>query len=135
MLIPGRVTIWPRNITSPCIGCPVVVAWASVSICSRTTGQVVRDAQPVITVVDNSTGGTSQHVPVAVMVGAGQAMHDLHYGNNVVMLPGHTFTVLVAVGPEQATLKVMTPSSSPRSSTSSPGSPTPGGVTPGMSHG
>src|SRR2546430_2656708 len=114
---------------------PVEDRHLEVHICSRTTGQVVRDAQPVITVVDNSTGGTSQHVPVAVMVGAGQARHDLHYGNNVVMLPGHTFTVLVAVGPEQATLKVMTPSSSPRSSTSSPGSPTPGGVTPGMSHG
>jgi hypothetical protein len=106
-----------------------------VHICSKTTGKVVQDAQPVITVIDDATGGTSQNVPVAVMQGAGQGVHDLHYGNNVVMQPGHAFTVLVAIGPEQATFKVMTPSSSPGPSTTSPGSPAPGGVTPGMSQG
>ena len=114
---------------------PVEDRHLEVHICSKTTGQVVQDAQPTITVIDNSTGGTSQHVPVAVMEGVGQATRDLHYGNNVVMQPGHTFTVLVAVGPEQATFKVMTPSSSPGSTPSSPGGPTPGGVTPRMSQG
>ena len=113
---------------------PVEDRHLEVHICSR-NGKVVQDAQPQITVTDNSAGSTSQQVPVAVMEGAGQGTEDLHYGNNVVMAPGHDFTVLVAVGSEQATFTLKMPSSSPGSGTSSPGSPTSGSGTPGMSQG
>src|SRR5207302_7492627 len=113
---------------------PVEDRHLEVHICSK-NGQVVQDAQPQITVTDNSAGGRSQQVPVAVMEGAGQGTQDLHYGNNVVMAPGHDFTVLVAVGSEQATFTLKMPSSSPGSGTSGPVGPTWGGVTPGMSQG
>ncbi len=73
---------------------PVEDRHLEVHICSK-NGKVVQDAQPQITVTDNSAGSTSQQVPVAVMEGAGQGTEDLHYGNNVVMAPGHDFTVLV----------------------------------------
>src|SRR5207249_1399740 len=70
---------------------PVEDRHMEVHICSK-NGKVVQDAQPQITVTDNSAGSTSQQVPVAVMEGAGQGTEDLHYGNNVVMAPGHDFT-------------------------------------------
>jgi hypothetical protein len=113
---------------------PVEDRHLEVHICSK-NGKVVQDAQPQITVTDNSVSGTSKQVPVAVMEGAGQGTEDLHYGNNVVMAPGHDFTVLVAVGSEQARFTLKMPSSSPGSGTSSPGSPTSGSGMPGMSQG
>jgi hypothetical protein len=113
---------------------PVEDRHLEVHVCSK-TGRVVQDAQPQISVTDNSAGGASQQVPVAVMEGAGQGVDDLHYGNNVVMPPGHDFTVLVVVGSERATFTLKMPSSSPGSSTSSPGGPTSGSVMPGMSQG
>ena len=112
---------------------PVEDRHLEVHICSK-TGRVVQDAQPQISVTDNSAGSTSQ-VPVAVMEGAGQGVDDLHYGNNVVMQPGHDFTVLVVVGSERATFTLKMPSSSPGSTTSSPGGPTSGSLMPGMSQG
>ena len=116
--------------TSP----PVEDRHLEVHICSK-TGQVVQDAQPQITVTDHSAGGTTQQVPVAVMEGAGQGTEDLHYGNNVVMAPGHDVTVLVVVGSEQAMFSLKMPSNSPVSNTSSPGAPTSPSVMPGMSGG
>jgi hypothetical protein len=114
---------------------PVEDRHLEVHICSKITGRVVQDAQPVITVTDNSAGGTSQQVPVSVMEGAGQGMEDLHYGNNVVMAPGHTFTVSVVVGSEQATFSLKMPSHPPGSSTSSPENPTSASLMPGMTQG
>ena len=61
---------------------PVEDRHLEVHICSKSTGRVVQDAQPLITVSDTTAGGPSQQVPVAVMEGAGQGMVDLHYGNN-----------------------------------------------------
>jgi len=130
MTLPGMSMGSSGGAMSP----PVEDRHLEVHICSK-NGKVVQDAQPQITVTDNSAGSTSQQVPVAVMEGAGQGTEDLHYGNNVVMAPGHDFTVLVAVGSEQARFKLKMPSSSPGSGTSSPGSPTSGSGMPGMSQG
>jgi hypothetical protein len=137
MMLRGKMTTLPgmnRGSGGGAMSPPVEDRHVEVHICSK-TGQVVQDAQPQITLTDNSAGGTSQQVPVAVMEGPGQGTQDLHYGNNVVMAPGHDFTVLVAVGSEQATFTLKMPSSSPGSGTSSPGSPTSGSVMPGMSQG
>jgi hypothetical protein len=138
MLRGQMMTLPGMSMGSPAGGgmsAPVEDRHLEVHICSKTTGRVVQDAQPLITVIDNSTGGTSQQVPVAVMEGVGQGIGDLHYGNNVVMQPGHTFTVLVVVGSERARFTLKLPSSSRGSPTPNPESPTSGGVVPGMSHG
>ena len=139
VMLRGQMTTLPGMSMGPDAGggmsAPVEDRHLEVHICSKSTGRVVQDAQPLITVTDNTAGGASQRLPVAVMEGAGQGMQDLHYGNNVVMPPGHTFTVRVVVGSEQATFSLKMPSSSPRSSTSSPESPTSRSVMPGMSQG
>lgn len=76
-----------------------------VQICSRSTGKVVANAIPSITVEDTA-GITAEHVPVAMMTGVGEGMADMHYGNNVSMPAGHTFTVTVALGKERAVFRV-----------------------------
>jgi hypothetical protein len=73
-----------------------------VHICSKDTGQVVQNANPVITVLDTTAGGMPRTIPVAVMEGVGQGLADLHYGNNVTMPAGHTFLVTVAPGADRA---------------------------------
>jgi hypothetical protein len=66
-----------------------------VHICSASTGLVVQDARPTITVVDHAKGGMTDKVPVAVMQGIGAGVADLHYGNNVTLPAGHRYTVTV----------------------------------------
>ncbi len=73
-----------------------------VHICSRSTGKVVQNAQPTITVVDHTSGGMADHVSVAVMEGIGTGVADLHYGNNITMPAMHQYTVTVALNGEHA---------------------------------
>lgn len=74
-----------------------------VQICMRVTSAVVTNAMPMIRVRDEATRKTMM-VPVAVMEGIGEGVADLHYGNNVAMTAGHSFTVTVQVKEEKATL-------------------------------
>ncbi len=80
-----------------------------VHICSVSTGQVVQDARPTITLADHSSGGMSDQVPVAVMEGVGQGAADLHYGNNITMPGGHRYTVTVRLNGDTATFKLTSP--------------------------
>lgn len=80
-----------------------------VHICSTTTGRVITDAEPTITVTDSSEGNMSTRVPIAVMEGIGQGTSDLHYGNNVVMAGGHDYTVLVQLGSQTAVFHLRIP--------------------------
>jgi len=73
-----------------------------VHICSRATGKVVQNAQPVITVVDDTSNGMTDHVAVAEMEGIGAGVSDLHYGNNITMPAMHRYTVTVTLNGEQA---------------------------------
>lgn len=81
-----------------------------VRICSRATGKVVQNAQPTITVVDNTSNGMSDHVPVAAMEGIGAGVADLHYGNNVTMPAMHRYTVTVTLNGEKAVFNFTRPS-------------------------
>lgn len=81
-----------------------------VHICSRRTGQVVSDALPTITIADSATPQVAQDVPVALMEGVGSGQGDLHYGNNVAMVTGHTYIVTVRLRGEQIAIKVAPPS-------------------------
>jgi len=68
-----------------------------VHICRRTSGTVVTDTRPSITVSPPPGGGTSG-IPVAVMEGATAGVADLHYGNNVALRRGATYTITVRLG-------------------------------------
>ena len=105
-----------------------------VHICSKKTGKVVQDANPVITLTDDTAGGQPQSVPVAVMQGAGMGVEDLHYGNNVVMAGGHSFTVRVQLDAQSAVFHVAIPVQSTGSGGPATSAPAPGGM-PGMSGG
>ncbi len=73
-----------------------------VHICSRTTGKVVQNAQPTITVVDHTSKGMAERVSVAEMEGIGAGVADLHYGNNITMPAMHRYTVTVILNGQKA---------------------------------
>jgi hypothetical protein len=74
-------------------------------VCNRNSGAVVTGAQPVITLTDTTAGTAAKNVPVAEMEGIGEGTTDYHYGNNVVLQPGHTFTVTVRLNGESAVMQ------------------------------
>lgn len=68
-----------------------------VHVLSRATGHVVDNA--MVSISYQAKDGMSMSptkVPVAVMMGIGMGMSDVHYGNNVSMAAG-TYTVMVKV--------------------------------------
>lgn len=91
---------------------PASVRHLEVHVCNRVSGQVVTDLNPDITLVDNSGGDMTDHVPTLVMQGITSGQADLHYGNMVTMPAGHDFTVMVAVDGQPATFHVTTPPAS-----------------------
>lgn len=94
------------------MGAPASARHLEVHICNRSTGRVVTNLAPDITLVDNSAANMTDHVPTAVMRGTTSPQSDVHYGNNVVMPPARHFTVTVAVGDQHATFHVATPPAS-----------------------
>lgn len=73
-------------------------------ICSRSSGSVVTGESPTITVTDTSAGTPPKDLPVAEMQGVGQGVSDYHYGNNAVLVPGHSYTITVRLNGESAAL-------------------------------
>jgi hypothetical protein len=82
-------------------------------ICSKATGAPVQNADPSITLVDATTPNISQFVPIATMEGLGEGVSDYHYGNNVDMAPGSSFTVTVSLNDQSATFHVHLPGTTP----------------------
>lgn len=80
-----------------------------VHICERTTGKVVSNLKPDITLIDDSAGNTIQHVAAVEMQGVTSGAADLHYGNTVSMPPAHRYTVKVTAGGQLATFHIATP--------------------------
>ncbi len=78
-------------------------------ICSRSTGRVVGNAHPVMTLVDLAAGGKPRAVPIAMMYGIEEGPSDMHYGNNVTMPAGHTFKVAVTVSGQRALFRLRRP--------------------------
>jgi hypothetical protein len=76
-----------------------------VHICGRTSGRVVQNAKPEITLTDTSGSGSgSMHqLPIAVMQGVHSGVADMHYGNNAQMILGHHYSLDVAMRGEHAT--------------------------------
>lgn len=71
-----------------------------VHIFDKKTGNVVKTANPLLTVKNDATGQTQQ-VPIVVMQGIVEGPSDYHYGNNV-DLPKGAYTVTVVIGSETA---------------------------------
>ncbi len=78
-----------------------------VHICDRASGKVVTGAMPTIMLAPSS-GGATERLPVAVMQGVAAA-GDLHYGNNVALRSGATYTVTVRLGTDRAAFKYTVP--------------------------
>ena len=77
-----------------------------VHVVSRSTGKVVTNARPTITLTDMSTMGgmaMSDKVNAMAMQGIGEGTADLHYGDNVKLTAGHVYRVVVTVKGEKAT--------------------------------
>jgi hypothetical protein len=74
-----------------------------VHIYDRTTNSVLHGLSPIIIVTSDQTG-QSTNLPIVTMqsVGAGQDS-DFHYGNNVDLPSGHSYTATVQVGTDVAT--------------------------------
>jgi hypothetical protein len=71
-----------------------------VHICQH-DGTVVQHADPTITVQD-AAGGQPVDVSPAVMEGVNEGLKDLHYGNNVNIVPGHEYDVTVGLDGDTA---------------------------------
>lgn len=78
-------------------------------ICSRTAGSPVENANPTITVIDAAAANAPIDVPIAVMQGVGQGPGDYHYGNNVKLTPGGSYTVIVSLSGETADFHIRLP--------------------------
>lgn len=74
-----------------------------VQVKSRSSGAVVTNMTPQITVTDTSGMSMSaQKVDVMAMQGIGKGIADLHYGNNVSLKRADTYKVSVVVHGEKA---------------------------------
>jgi hypothetical protein len=74
-----------------------------VHVVSRSTGKVVTNARPTITLTDTSAMAMSEKVNAMAMQGIGEGTADLHYGDNVKLTAGHVYKVVVTVKGEKAT--------------------------------
>jgi hypothetical protein len=81
-----------------------------VHITSRPTGKVVAGAHPSISATDTvAMDAMAIKVPVAAMEGVLAGASDLHYGNNVKLVAGHTYKVTVALKGEHTVFQITSP--------------------------
>jgi hypothetical protein len=76
-----------------------------VHIRSRATGKVAMGVVPAIGLHDKtamSGMAMTVKVPLVAMEGVGEGAADLHYGNNVKLIAGHVYVVVVTVKREAA---------------------------------
>jgi len=73
-----------------------------VHIYDRTTNRVIGNASPTISVTNDQTGQKT-NVPIVAMQSVVVGASDLHYGNNVYLPSGDSYTATVQVGSEVAT--------------------------------
>ncbi len=74
-----------------------------VHVCTRRGDKVVTAPPPTIMMV---SGSKTQMVPVAEMEGVGEGLKDFHFGNNVQMMKGQTYTVRVTEASDHAVFHV-----------------------------
>ena len=80
-----------------------------VHISSRATGKVVMGAHPTISAIDTVKNAMMIKVPIAAMEGVTSGAADLHYGNNVQLVPGHTYRVTITLKGERTAFRIRAP--------------------------
>ena len=81
-----------------------------VHITARAMGKVVMGAHPTISAIDtNVKNAMTIKVPVAEMEGVMAGAADLHYGNNVHLVAGHTYKVTITLNGERAVFQITSP--------------------------
>ncbi|CAB4685016.1 MAG: hypothetical protein F2663_01090 [Actinobacteria bacterium] len=76
-----------------------------VHITSNATGKSVTTVMPKIAITDKTAKGMADLLTVVKMKGVGEPASDIHFGNNVDIHVGHSYTVAVGVGGEKATFQ------------------------------
>lgn len=74
-----------------------------IHICTRQGNKVVTAPRPTIMM---ASGSKTQMVPVAEMEGIREGLKDFHFGNNVQMMKGRTYTVRVTEANDHAVFHV-----------------------------
>jgi 5-hydroxyisourate hydrolase-like protein (transthyretin family) len=100
-----------------------------VHVLDKATGAPVEDAEPQITITDESSGQSRTLADVAAMYDVQRGMSDLHFGNNV-FLPDGTYTVTVTLVQETATFQHVAVSNGMGLSMDGMGTSTPGSAMP-----
>ena len=81
-----------------------------VHITARAGGKVVMGARPTINAIDTNVKNAMMiKVPVAAMQGVISGAADLHYGNNVQLVAGHTYKVTITLKGERTTFQMKAP--------------------------
>lgn len=81
-----------------------------VHIYARSTGKPIAGGHPTISAVDASAKNAMPiTVPVAEMEGVTSGAADVHYGNNVNLVGGHTYKVTVTLNGQRASLQATAP--------------------------
>jgi hypothetical protein len=74
------------------------------------TGAVIANPVPSITITDNTTGATRTLADVMGMYDVQTGTSDLHFGNNVYLKDGDTYTIQVMEGSDMVTFANIVPS-------------------------
>ena len=88
--------------SSMTMGTSASMAHLEVHICSKKSGAAVTNAMPTMALKSSQMNAKVGVVPVAVMRGLNGAIADTHYGNNVVVVPGGRYNLLVTTMGETA---------------------------------
>lgn len=81
-----------------------------VHICSRSSGKAVTGATPTMGMADSTGQTAAQSMAVAVMQGVGMGAADMHYGNNMAVVPGHYYTITCTLNGQTGTFHMRAPS-------------------------
>ncbi|MHB8378592.1 MAG: iron transporter [Acidimicrobiales bacterium] len=90
------------NGSSMTMGMSASMAHLEVHICSKKSGAAVTNVMPTMTLKSSQMKAKADVIPVAVMRGLSGAIADTHYGNNVVVVPGGRYHLLVTTMGETA---------------------------------
>jgi hypothetical protein len=81
-----------------------------VHITNRPTGKVVAGVHPSISAIDTGAmNAMAIKVPIAAMEGVLAGASDMHYGNNVKLIAGHTYKVTIILNGERASFQIKSP--------------------------
>ena len=91
------------------MGSTMVMRHLEVHICSKATGKAIVGAHPTMKLTDLSRKSMMLTLRVAEMQGLNRDPADNHYGNNVIVIPGHRYQLQTTLYGETGTFKFTAP--------------------------